>query len=53
MSSSESANVLKCVLSSRDDIYLINWDKKSMGNGKMMVEFFSAEMVLNVYSVII
>lgn len=32
-------------------IYLINWDKKSMGNGKMMVEFFSAEMVLNVCSV--
>ena len=26
-------------------IYLINWVRKSMGSGKMMVEFFSAEMV--------
>lgn len=29
-------------------IYLINWLRKSMGSGKMMVEFFSAEMVLRV-----
>lgn len=33
---------------SSQSIYLINWVRKSMGSGKMMVEFFSAEMVLRV-----
>ena len=38
-----------CICKLRVCYFFTNWEMKSMGSGKMIVEFFSAEMVLRVW----